>query len=100
MATSGTFAGRVELSHFILGGLPDVNHSLPYFCPVECDIGRGACWHQSGSVLATLGADLRSVLVQSRRRLPGTCRPGTPGRRRATLWSGPGVWALDHPAPP
>ena len=42
MPTSDKFSGRVELSHFILGGLPDVNYSLPYFRPVGCDSGRCA----------------------------------------------------------
>ena len=42
---------------------------------------------------------LWSVPAQSGRRLPGACRRGTSRRRRATLWSGPGVWALGHPDP-
>ncbi len=32
MPTSGKFSGRVELPHCTLGGLPDVDHSLSYFC--------------------------------------------------------------------
>src|SRR5713101_2741201 len=58
---SDRLSGRVEVSHCTLGGLPDVAHSLPYFCPVGCDIGRRSCRHESGSVLAALGADLWSI---------------------------------------
>src|SRR5262245_25941423 len=76
MPTSDKFSGRVELSHFILGGLPDVNHSRPYFRPGGCDSGRCAHRHESGVVLAPLGSGLRSVLTQSGRRLPGACRRG------------------------
>src|SRR5215831_12623145 len=39
MATPGKFSGRVELPHHTLGGLPDVDSSLPYFCLVESDTG-------------------------------------------------------------
>src|SRR5438105_2697974 len=39
-ATSGKCSGRGELPHYTLGGSPDANHSLPYFCPVGGDIGR------------------------------------------------------------
>src|SRR5262249_50889124 len=98
MPTSDKFSGRVELSHFILGGLPDVNHSLPYFRPGGCDSGRCAHRHESGVVLATLGPGLRSVLTQSGCRLPGACRRGTARRRCAPLWSGPGIWPLGHSA--
>src|SRR6516165_2978971 len=51
MATPGKCSGKVEFPHFTLvthGGLPDVDHSLPYFCPVGRALGRGACWDESG----------------------------------------------------
>src|SRR5712692_9115676 len=99
MATSGKFSGRVEVSHYTLGGLLDVAHSLPYFCPVECNIGRRARRHESGTVLAALGADLWAIPAQSGRRLPGAGRRGTAGRGRAPLWRGAGVWTLGHPDP-
>jgi hypothetical protein len=37
MPTAGKFSGRVELPHCTLGGLPDVDYSLAYFCLVGCD---------------------------------------------------------------
>src|SRR5215471_7229039 len=81
------------------GGLPDVDHSLPYFCPVGRAIGRGACWDESGAVLAALGPDFWSVSAQSRGRLPRAGRRRSPGRGRAPLWCGVGVWTLGHPDP-
>ena len=66
MPTSGKFSGRVEVSHYTLGGLPDVDHSLLYFCLVGCDRSRRACRHESGAVLVALGADLGAVPAQSR----------------------------------
>src|SRR5713101_1946929 len=97
IATSGKFSGRVEVSHYTLGGLPDVDHSLPYFCPVGGDMSRRSRRHESGAVLAALGARLGAIPAQSGRRLPGAGRRGTARRRCATLWRGPGVWALGYP---
>jgi hypothetical protein len=54
MATPGKFSDRVELPHYTLGGLPDVDHSRPYFCPVGGAIDGGARGHASGAVLAPL----------------------------------------------
>src|SRR3989442_11507179 len=99
MATSGKFSGRVEFPHFTSGGLPDVNYSLPYFCPVGCDIGRCACRHKSGAVLAFLGADLWAIPAQSGCRLPRTGRRGTASRGRAPVLGGAGVWTLGPPHP-
>src|SRR5262245_31341963 len=57
-ATSGPFSRRVEFPHCTLGGLPDVDHSLPDFCRVACAMSPRASWHPSGAVLAPLGAVL------------------------------------------
>ena len=35
-------------------------------------------------------------LLSRGRRFPRACRRGTPRRRRATLRSSPGLWALGH----
>src|SRR6266849_5970046 len=99
IATSGKFSGRVEVSHYTLGGLPDVHHSLPYCCPVECDIGRGARRHESGAVLAALGTDFWAIPPQSGRRLPSAGRRGNAGRCRAPLWRRSDVWTLGHRDP-
>src|SRR5882724_4704744 len=72
---------------------------VPYFCLVGCDTGRRARRHESWFVLAPLGAHLRSVPAQPGRRFPRACRWGTPRRRRATLRSSPGIWALGHRDP-
>src|ERR687885_2685151 len=99
MATPGKCSGRVEFPHFTLGGLPDVDHSLPYFCPVGRALGRGACWDEFGAVLAALGPDFWSVSAQSGGRLPGAGRRRSTGSGRAPLWGGAGVWTLGHPDP-
>jgi len=97
MATSGKFSGRVEVSHYTLGGLPDVDHRFPYFCPVECNIGRRARRHESGTVLAALGADLWAIPAQSGRRLPGAGRRGglpAEAVRRSGAALAYGRWAI------
>src|SRR5215831_18623167 len=98
-ATSGKFSGRVELPHCTLGGSPDVTHTLPYFYPGGCNIGRCAHRQEAGAVLAALDPDLWTLLAQSGFPLPGTCRRRPPCGRRATLRRGPGLWELGHPVP-
>ena len=48
MTTPGKYSGRGEFPHYTLGGLPDVDQSLPYFGAVGCHSGRGACGDESG----------------------------------------------------
>src|ERR687885_503103 len=98
MPTSGKFSDRVEVPHCTLGGLPDVAHSLPYFCLVERALGRGARRHQSGAVLAALGAHLWSVSAQSGGSLPSPGRWRTGRSCCAPFRSRPGIWTLGRSA--
>src|SRR5215510_5908321 len=97
MATPGKFSARVEVSHYTLGGLPDVDPRLPYFYPFGGDLSRRARRHESGAVLAALGAYLWALSTQSGCCLPSAGRRGFVRRRGATLWCGPGLWALGDP---
>src|SRR5215831_17534334 len=92
--TSGKFSGRVELPHCTRGGSPDVNPSLSYFYPVGGDLSRRARRHESGAVLAALGAYLWALSTQSGYCLPSAGRRGFVRRRGATLWRGSGRWAI------
>ena len=60
------------------------------------DIGRGARRHESGAVLAALGADLWSVPAQSGRCLPGLADGGLPADavRRSGAALAYGRWAI------
>ena len=86
MATSGKFSGRVEVSHYTLGGLPDVDHFLSCWGRYEPTFLSARIWGCAGCSGRSSRGDSCSVGALSSRREPmGDC-PQTPCDALARPW--------------